>query len=211
MKFNEKNPVPLPRNISLTTEARGWNESLVFFDELGCPKMSIQRLFLQSFFRIVRDASYIRPGSFFVASNIKRGQEYCLSSTILISIYKSLAEYFRTYDLGDKVLSKQRMVKFSCLGCVKSFDLDEARNLTSSGGANIDFSTLQAQRLCFGFINHAYNTKQILMQRFLSVVLLYKDSSLSAFKSGNPRCSLLHYIPILEGTQEKETQFISKG
>jgi len=50
----------------------------------------------------VRDAGYIRPGTFLVASSMEWGQAYCLSSAILGSIYRGLGEICRSAHLGRK-------------------------------------------------------------------------------------------------------------
>ncbi|KAJ8436100.1 hypothetical protein Cgig2_011922 [Carnegiea gigantea] len=106
----------------------------------------------------IRDAGCIRPGTFSVASSMEGGQAYCLPSAILASIYRGLGEicrsahpgrkgghipwhflyawvakYFRTYDFDDSVSTNLRMPKFSGFGRAKTFDLDEARELISSG------------------------------------------------------------------------------
>ncbi|KAJ8424351.1 hypothetical protein Cgig2_033470 [Carnegiea gigantea] len=110
------------------------------------------------FILLVKDTSYIYLGTFSVASSIERGQAYCLSSAILTIIYRGLSEichsahpggkgghipwnflyawmtkYFRTYDFDDNVSSNLRMLKFSGFGRAKTFDLDGARELISSG------------------------------------------------------------------------------
>ncbi|KAJ8425953.1 hypothetical protein Cgig2_016233 [Carnegiea gigantea] len=106
----------------------------------------------------IRDAGCIHPGTFSVASSMEGGQAYCLPSAILTSIYRGLGEicrsahpgrkgghipwhflyawvakYFRTYDFDDGVSANLRMPKFSDFGRAKTFDLDEARELISSG------------------------------------------------------------------------------
>ncbi|KAJ8426173.1 hypothetical protein Cgig2_021027 [Carnegiea gigantea] len=106
----------------------------------------------------VRDAGGICPGNFSVASSMEGRQAYCLSSAILASIYRGLGEicrsahpgrkgghipwhflyawvakYFRTYDFDDSVSTNLRMPKFSGFGRAKTFDLNEARELISSG------------------------------------------------------------------------------
>jgi len=105
----------------------------------------------------VRDAGCIRRGTFLVASSMKVGQAYYLSSAILASIYRGLGEicrsahprrkgghipwhflyawiakYLRAYDFDDQVSSSLRMTKFSGFSRAKSFELDEAHEFIRS-------------------------------------------------------------------------------
>ncbi|KAJ8442297.1 hypothetical protein Cgig2_011220 [Carnegiea gigantea] len=165
-KSDRQSGVPLPNIVSSVTEVHGWNESHVVFDELGVPKGERTETFLTAFLSCwlclfalpVRDAGCIRPGTFSVASSMEGGQAYCLSSAILVSIYRGLGEicrsahpgrkgghipwhflyawvakYFRTYDFDDNVSTNLRMPKFSGFGRAKIFYLNEAHELVSSG------------------------------------------------------------------------------
>ena len=54
-------------------------------------------------------------------------------SLLLCIIYVWIAKYFGTYDLDDKASPSPRTVKFSGLGQAKSFEVDNAYKLISSG------------------------------------------------------------------------------
>ncbi|KAJ8420231.1 LOW QUALITY PROTEIN: hypothetical protein Cgig2_021587 [Carnegiea gigantea] len=99
----------------------------------------------------VRDAGCIRPDTFNVASFMALGPGYCLHTATLASVYKGLnkisrsscpevggyfpahflyawlAKNFDAYELAGEASSSPGMVKFSGLGQVKSFLLEEAR------------------------------------------------------------------------------------
>ncbi|KAJ8426368.1 hypothetical protein Cgig2_001894 [Carnegiea gigantea] len=74
-----------------TTEVHGWNKAYVVFDELGVPKDECVETFLVAF-PLLRDVGCIHPGTFIVASSMKRGQAHYLCFTILTSIYRGLSE-----------------------------------------------------------------------------------------------------------------------
>ncbi|KAJ8440281.1 hypothetical protein Cgig2_031595 [Carnegiea gigantea] len=106
----------------------------------------------------IRDAGCIRPVTFSIASLMTSGIGYCLSTAILVSIYKGinelsrsshpsrsgghfpahflyawLAKNFDAYELVGEASSNPSMAKFSGLGRAKSFQLEEAQELIGSG------------------------------------------------------------------------------
>jgi len=110
MKLDCQSRVPVPEDISLNVEVRGWNEPYAVFDELGVPRcertQTLRATFLLCWLCLfvlpVKDAGCIRPGTFSVASSMEGGQAYCLSLAILASIYKGLGEICHSAHPGRK-------------------------------------------------------------------------------------------------------------
>ncbi|KAJ8425547.1 hypothetical protein Cgig2_032884 [Carnegiea gigantea] len=138
--------------------ARWWGDCQHIFDEMGVAKGQRTDTFLAAFLSCclctfilpVRDTSCIGLNTFSITSFMALGVGYCLSTTIIASIYKGLKEIshsshpdcggghfsahffyawstknFDTYDLVSEASSSLGMMKFSGLGQVKSFQLEE--------------------------------------------------------------------------------------
>jgi len=58
LKPDCRSRIPIPDDISLNTEARGWNESHAVFDELRVPKGERTETFLAAFFHVGCACSY---------------------------------------------------------------------------------------------------------------------------------------------------------
>ncbi|KAJ8432662.1 hypothetical protein Cgig2_002049 [Carnegiea gigantea] len=69
----------------------------------------------------------------YIKINIEAYLYRCLYTVTKYFKYSTSAKYFGTYDLNDKVSPSPRIVKFSGLGQAKSFEVDNAYKLISSG------------------------------------------------------------------------------
>ncbi|KAJ8431916.1 hypothetical protein Cgig2_016349 [Carnegiea gigantea] len=154
-KPDQDSRIPQPEILSPLTDAgaHGWSDYQAIFDELGVATGQCTKTFLAAFLSrwlctfilLVRDAGYIRPGTFSIASLMAFGVGYCLPTMVLASIYKGLNElshsshpgrgggHFPTHflyawlaknfdacELVGEASSSSGMVKFSGLGRVKS-------------------------------------------------------------------------------------------
>ncbi|KAJ8420383.1 hypothetical protein Cgig2_032974 [Carnegiea gigantea] len=139
---------------------------VVIFNELGVAKGQCNKIFLGvflsywlcTFILLVGEAGCIPSGTLNITTFMALVVGYCLSTTILTSIYEGLNEIshslyprrggghfrahflhacltknFDTSKLDGEASSSPGMVKFSGLGQTKSFKLKESREFISSG------------------------------------------------------------------------------
>ncbi|KAJ8438300.1 hypothetical protein Cgig2_015043 [Carnegiea gigantea] len=215
-KSDEDNWIPHPVMLSSIVDAgpHGWVDCQVIFDELGVATGQCTETFLAAFLSCwlaLTDVGCICLGTFSVTLFMALGVGYYLPTTILASVYKGLNEiscsshpgrgggYFPThflyawlaknfdaYELAGKTSSSPSMVKFSGIGRAKSFQLEESRELISSGRTLTRYGT----------------GSQVLLP---GDAIYSREIPLVHFVNGGPRCLfprlVAHMLVILRGNK----------